>query len=71
MYYNQAKSFLAIMSKTCQLVSMCVKSGSVKSPRNLRDAGIREKDSFIIHNKRGNQSDIIETVPWDTLSQGT
>lgn len=71
MYYNLAKSFLASMSKTCQLVSVCVESESVKSPRNLRDAGIRDKDSFIIHNKRGNQSDIIETVPWDTLSQGT
>ena len=68
MHYNLSKSFLAIMSKTCQLVSMCVKSGSVKSLRNLRDPRIRDKDSFIIHNKRGNQSDTIETVPWDTLS---
>ena len=48
---------------------MCVKWGSVKSLRNLRDPRIRDKDSFIIHNKRGNQSDIIETVPWDTLSE--
>ena len=69
MHYNLAKSFLAIISKTCQLVSMCVKWGSVKSLRNLRDPRIRDKDSFIIHNKRGNQSDIIETVPWDTLSE--
>ena len=58
MHYSLAKSFLAILSKTCQLVSLCVKSGSLESPRNLRDPGIRDKDSPIIHNKRGNQSDI-------------
>lgn len=50
------------MSKTCQLVSVCVKSESVKSPRNLRDAGIRDKDSFIIQQKRQSE-DFIGTVP--------
>lgn len=43
MHYNLAKSFFAIMSKTCQLVSMCVKSGSVKSLRNLETLGSETK----------------------------